>query len=369
MKSMRFKLFSILCLVLLQGCGDSKPLKIGFIGGTSGRVADLGVAGRNGVILAVEEWNTAGGIKGQRIELILKDDKQEAELSKKAAEELVSVGVSAILGPMTSSMAMEVVPVSNESEILTMGTTVTTNKLTGKDDYFFRTLSPTLDHASETAKYLYEYKQTKKVAVVYDLKNKAYTESWLKDFSDSLKKMGGTITISTPFNSSDNVKFEDIARDIIATTPDAIVLIVNSVDAALLAKQIRVINPDIQLAASAWAGTERLIELGGRYVERMAVPQYFDRYNQDAKYLAFYSAYFEQFGHPPGFPGVVSYNATNVVLSALSDKKNGESLKQAILRIRQFPGIQETIVFDEFGDSKSKTYLTEVIDGQFRLSE
>ncbi len=369
MKLMMLKLFTIMLLVFLQGCGDSNPLKIGFIGGTSGRVADLGVAGRNGVILAVEERNAAGGIKGQKIELILKDDKQETELSKKAAEELVAAGVAAILGPMTSSMAMEVVPVSNQSEILTMGTTVTTNKLTGKDDYFFRTLSPTLDHASETAKYLYEYKKTKKVAAVYDLNNKAYTESWLKDFSDSLEKMGGTITKSIPFNSSNQVKFEDIARDLIAATPDAIVLIVNSVDAALLAKQIRVINPDIQLAASAWAGTERLIELGGRYVERMAVPQFFDRYNQDAEYLTFYSAYLERFGHPPGFPGLVSYNATNVVLNALSDKKSGENLKQTILRIRQFPSIQGTIIIDEFGDSKSQTYLTEVIDGQFRLSE
>ncbi len=369
MKLMIFKLFSILCLVFLQGCEDSKPLKIGFIGGTSGRVADLGVAGRNGVILAVEEWNVAGGIKGQRIELILKDDKQEAELSKKAAEELVTAGVSAILGPMTSSMAMEVVPVSNQSKILTMGLTVTTNKLTGKDDYFFRTLSPTLDHASETAKYLHKYKQSKKVAAVYDLRNKAYTEGWLKDFSVSFKKTGGTITKSIPFNSSDQVKFEDIARDLLAVTPDTIVLIANSVDAALLAKQIRAINPDTQIAASEWAGTERLIELGGRYVEGTVVPQYFDRNNQDTEYQAFYRTYLERFGHSPGFPGLVSYNAASVVLRALSDKKSGENLKQAILRIRKFPAIQGTIVFDEFGDSKSKTHLTEVIDGQFRLSE
>ncbi len=356
-------------LVFLQGCGDSKPLKIGFIGGTSGRVADLGVAGRNGVILAIEERNDAGGIKGKKIELILKDDKQEAGLSKKAAEELVAAGVVAILGPMTSSMAMEVVPVSNQSEILTMGTTVTTNQLTGKDDYFFRTLSPTLDHASETAKYLYEYKKTKKVTAAYDLKNKAYTEGWLRDFSVSLEQMGGTVAKSISFSSSNQVKFENIARDLVAVNPDTVVLIVNSVDAALLAKQIRAINPEIQLVTAEWAGTEGLIELGGRHVEHTVVPQYFDRNNQSEEYQTFYNTYLERFGHPPGFPGLISYNAANVVLNALSDKQSGENLKQTILRIRQFSGMQGDILFDRFGDSKSKTYLTEIIDGQFRLSK
>lgn len=369
MKLMTLTLFSIMTLVFLQGCGDSKPLKIGFIGGTSGRVADLGIAGRNGVILAVEERNALGGVKGQRVELILKDDKQDAKFSKKAAEELVTEGVVAILGPMTSSMAMEVVPVSNQFEILTMGTTVTTNKLTGKDDYFFRTLSSTLDTASETAKYLYQYKQTKKVAAVYDLKNKAYTENWLNDFSVAFEEMGGTIAKSISFNSNNQLEFEAVAHELVVATPDTIVLIANSVDAALLAKHIRVINPYIQLAASEWAGTERLIELGGRYVEKMVVPQYFDRNNQDQEYQAFFHAYKERFGHPPGFPGLISYNVANVVLRSISDKRSGESLKQSILRIRQFPAVQGAIVFDDFGDSKSKTFLTEVIDGQFTLSE
>lgn len=356
-----------LTLFTLSGCSDPKPLNIGFIGGTSGKVTDLGVPGRNGVMLAVENRNKQGGVKGRHIELLLKDDRQDGDLAKRAATELIASDVAAILGPMTSSMALEVIPVTQQSDTLTMGITVTTNELTGKDDVFFRTLSPTLDHASEIAKYLRAKKDSERITIVYDLKNKSYTESWVGDFSAAFRARGGEIVQINSFFSNDQVMFSDIAEDALSENPAWVVMVVNSVDAALLAKQLRTMNPDIQLAASEWAGTERLIELGGRYVEGIVVPQYFDRDSLNPEYQAFYNAYFDRFGHSPGFPGLIGFNAANVVLDGLAAKQDDESLKQAILRIGTFSVIPGKITFDSFGDTKSKTYLTEVIDGQFRL--
>lgn len=356
-----------LLLTALLGCSDSTPLKIGFIGGTSGKVADLGVAGRNGVMLAVEQRNKAGGVNGRPIELLLKDDKQTPSQAKSVTKQLIALEVDAILGPMTSSMAIEVLPIAEQSDTLMMGITVTTNALSGKDDYFLRTLSPTLDHASETAKYLRAKKSAERIAVVYDLKNKSYSESWVSDFSTAFKQLGGDVIQTTSFISNSQVKFADIARDALSGSPEWVVLVVNSVDAALLAKQLRTMNPDIQLATSEWAGTERLIELGGRYVEGTVVPQYFDRDSVNTEYQSFYSAYFDRFGHSPGFPGLIGFNATNVVLDGLAAKQDDESLKQAILRIGTFSIVPGKVTFDSFGDAKSKTYLTEIIDGQFRL--
>ncbi|UZE96394.1 ABC transporter substrate-binding protein [Alkalimarinus alittae] len=355
-----------LCLTGLLGCEEPPKVKIGFIGGTSGKVADLGVAGRNGIILAVEERNKAGGIKGQTIELILKDDKQDAEQAKKSAEELVALKVEAILGPMTSAMAVEVAEVTQLSGTLTMGVTPSTNELTGKNDFFFRTISATLEHASETAKYLRNIKKSKRIAIIYDLKNRSYAESWSGDFAAAIKQLGGEIIQTVSFLSNNQVRFEGLARKVLKSGPDTVVLVANSVDASLLAKQLKTINSDIQLAASEWAGTERLIELGGRYVEHTVVPQHFDRESQDPRYQRFHSVYTERFGHLPGFPGLVGFNAANVVFDGLEAKQKDESLKQAILRIKTFSAVPELVVFDSFGDAKSKTYVTEIIDGQFR---
>ncbi len=59
-------------LLALTACAPQGPVKLGFPGGLSGRVADLGEAGRNGVLLAVGEANAAGGVKGRQIEMLIR---------------------------------------------------------------------------------------------------------------------------------------------------------------------------------------------------------------------------------------------------------------------------------------------------------
>ena len=68
-------LIAVVAGVLLVACWSSEPLRIGFVGGLSGPVADLGEAGRDGALLAVEEANAAGGVGGRSIELRMHDDR------------------------------------------------------------------------------------------------------------------------------------------------------------------------------------------------------------------------------------------------------------------------------------------------------
>jgi ABC-type branched-subunit amino acid transport system substrate-binding protein len=64
----------VILITMLVGCDRKKPIKVGFVGDLTGHVSDLGIAGGNGVILAIEEVNKAGGIHGRPIELITRDD-------------------------------------------------------------------------------------------------------------------------------------------------------------------------------------------------------------------------------------------------------------------------------------------------------
>ena len=68
----RTTLIVAICIALsggLPGCDKKKQsLKIGFVGSLTGQFSDLGLAGRNGAILAVEQINKTGGIQGRRVE-------------------------------------------------------------------------------------------------------------------------------------------------------------------------------------------------------------------------------------------------------------------------------------------------------------
>ena len=101
--------------LLCVACIPSKPLRLGFIGGLSGPVADLGESGRDGALLAVEEINAAGGIGGRRVELHLIDDGQDEEQAAAAVETLAREGVELIIGPLTSAMGVAALPVERTS--------------------------------------------------------------------------------------------------------------------------------------------------------------------------------------------------------------------------------------------------------------
>lgn len=355
----------LLSVMLLQGCAKEEPVTLGFVGGLSGRVSDLGGPARNGMLLAVEETNAKGGIHGQPIATIVKDDQQEVEVAKAMVGELLAKKVDAIIGPVTSSMAVHVAPMATKAETLMMGVTVTTNQLSGQDDYFLRCLAATAVHAGEITDFLYHKRGIKSFSAIYDLKNEAYSKSWVIDFENRMKKLGGKTVKILSFSSGKQEELIPLAKELVSGSPDIVVFVTNAVDAALLAKLVRTEDPEMTLGTSEWAGTERLVELGGRFIEGAYVPQYIDRDSPDKNYQDFRNRFIKRFNHEPGFPGLVGYNATKVVIDRLQNLEEGQNLKDEILKKRVFPGIQGQVQFDEFGDAISKTYVTQVINNKF----
>jgi branched-chain amino acid transport system substrate-binding protein len=351
--------------IWLGGCSNDEPLQVGLIAGTSGRVADLGVGGRNGMILATEQFNARGGIHGRPIELLIRDDQQDPQRARQHAQELIDKEVAAILGPMTSAMALAIEPMTTQANLVLLGGTVATNQLTGKDDSFFRILAPTKAHASNQARN--QLRQgINHFAIAIDTNNRSYTQDWADDFSFAFQQGGGRVAPYVEFHSSAEAPFSQIAKQLIDTGAQAIALAGNSIDTALLAQQLRLLNPDIRIVACEWAATERLIELGGRGVEGIVVAQYIDRSSQEPDYLNFRQQFIARFGQEPGYTGLIGYNAASALYQAMQQQRDDESLKQALLRISTFEGVQGDTVFDRYGDSTRPAILTEVVNGQFQ---
>ncbi len=355
--------------VLFNGCTPPGPIRIGFVGGMSGRVADLGIAGRNGAQLAVELRNQAGGVAGHPIELIIRDDEQTPEVVERVTRELIAQGVIAIVGPMTSAMAVYMVPIANDAKVLLMSPTVTTNSLSGLDDYFFRTISATQLIAAKSALYQRNVQHLQRIAALYDLRNKAYTESWLGDFRDAFIQNGGEMGKVIGFESGTDTAFLQMARDLLADPVDGVVIVANSVDAALLCQQIRKLDRHLPIAVSEWGATERLLELGGKAVEGVVAAQLFDRNSVAPRYHAFHQAYHDRFKQEPGFGGTAAFDAANVVLDALAQRPSRQSLKQTVLVMHRFEGVQNSLIFDDFGDAKRQTFITVIQGGRFIVVE
>lgn len=354
----------LVALVVLAGCGEKEPLRLGFLGGTSGRVADLGISGRNGAQLAIELANQNGGINGRQVELIVRDDEQNPEVARQRFRELVAAGVTAVVGPMTSGVAVAILPLVEENKLLTVSPTATANELGGRDDHFFRVIDATRSYASLSARYQYEVLGLRSVAVAYDQRNKAYSESWSGDFRHSFEQLGGKVLSYQAFDSGDESGLATVAEQALRARPDGVVMVANSVDAALLAQHLRRRSPKIRLATSEWAATERFIELAGSAAEGVVLAQFFDRSSVLPSYLEFHRKYLERFGEAPGFGSVTSFDATRLLLESLS-RHPRQSPREAVLAIRKFSGVQSPIEIDTNGDTRRNVFVTVVRDGKF----
>lgn len=348
----------------LAGCSPPEPWRVGFLGGVSGRVADLGIAGRNGVQLAVEMRNAAGGVRGRRIELLVEDDRQDPEVAVQAMRRLLEQGVVAIVGPMTSSIAMAVLPLANEAHRVLLSPTATSNALTGKDDYFLRIAAATRSNAKTSADYHFDGKGLRRMAAIYDTRNRAFTEDWLAVYREAFAARGGDVIAAIEFTSSDELHFTELAQRILATRPDGILLLANSVDAAMLLQQIRKLAPEIVVSGSEWAATERFLELAGKAAEGFLTAQFFERESGNPAYVAFRHAYRERYGIEPGFAGTHAFDAANLLFDALERQPDNVPLKE-VLASGKFAGVQSEIVFDAFGDVARPTFITTVSGGRF----
>ncbi len=353
-----------LCFVLC-GCKPSEPIRIGFLGTLSGPRSDLGTTGRNAAQLAVKQRNQTGGVSGRPIELLIKDDKQDPATAQDEVRSLISKKVSAIIGPMTSDMGMAVVPIANEAGMLLVSPTIQTEQLTGIDDHFFRVTAGTRFLGARNAVYQIQTRRMRRVAAAFDLNNRYYTQDWINGFRAVFTQGGGEMVQELGYRYTESLSFSVLASELLASKPDGIVIVASSMSSALLCRQIRKLDEEIPLTLADWGMSEWLIELAGKTVEGVEAVQQFDRGSTSPRYQSFRKAYLEEFHREPDDPGALTAEAVGVVLDAIAQQKRGQTLKETVLAIRRFEGLQDVIRFDAFGDvTRPDACIVRVIDGR-----
>lgn len=360
---------SLAALLALPACRKAEPpIKIGFIGGLTGRVSGLGVAGRDGVLLAVEEINRAGGIKGRQVEVIAKDDQQDEMVAKRVMRDLVEAGVVAVIGPMTSTVATAVQPIANLEHIVLLSPTVTSNRFNDQDDWFFRMIMPLRTNAGKLAGFMAR-QGIKRIAVSVDTGNAAFTEDWLESFRKPFEAGGGQVIHIERFRSGANGGFLPLAERLLDARPEAILLLSGAMDTALIAQQVRKLGGLMPLFASEWAFTSDVIGFGGKAVEEMRAFTTYNPGSRAARQLAFQDNFEKRFGYKPSFAAILAYEAAGSLFAALERNPQREGLKEALLQASPFDVLQGKVQINRFGDPERETFLAVIRNGQFTVIE
>jgi len=367
MKKAMALLFTFLfCIVFLTNC-ERENVKIGFSGCLTGTNSELGVSGMYGALLAVEDINQAGGVKGQNLELIALDDEGNKENALKVDMELYQDGCIAIIGHMISEMAELTVPYINENRILMISPTIAKATLSDIDDYFFRLIPPNTSQAERIAGEI-KKRNIKSVQILYSDQNVSFANcinnSLIEDLEENNIKteLLGAISID---KNNDLLKAQ--VDMILHSDADALVIVASADIVSEIAQSLYQDHCEKTVFLPAWAMTNDLIKRGGPSVEGFYGVNFVDLDSRSSEYISFKKKYEQKYGEEPTFASILSYESISVLASAMeeSERYDGDHLKSSILKIQEFKGLQSKLKINRFGDIERGIFLYQIRDGKF----
>ena len=335
---------------LSSACGAAESLKIGVVNEVTGPQAEAGQFTVNGLKLAQDEINKAGGVLGRPIELRIEDNGSTNPGTVLAFSKLTSEGgLAAIIGPIRSTQIQAASPTIAKAGVPTMIGGTDTSLTHVNNPWVFRA-RPNDSYSSRViADFGVNTLKLKKWAIVHS--TDAFGSGGMKALIEALKALGVTPVLVQGYtnNSQDFtpivLAIKKSGADILAT------YMTNSPDVGIFAKQMR------QLGVSMpWVGSPSIISVtalnlaGESLYGTYAIADFTT--DADEQSRAFTKKYRDRYGINPDTFASWAYDALHILAIAIqkANSTDAEAVRKAILGINGYKGVEGTYVFDQNGD-------------------
>lgn len=363
----------------------TKVVKIGVIAPLSGDLTATGTGIRNSVELAIRQANEKNKVPGWRIELAAEDDAAKPDVGAQAAAKLASdAAVVGVVGTYNSSVALQVAPVLERSNIVQISPANTNDTLTRGQNFktsptrpyknYFRTATLDSLQGGFAADYAYDELKVKNVAIIHD--KKAYGQGLADSFKGQFEKKGGKIVATETINPGDK-DFSAVLSKIKPLNPDLIFYGGEYPEGSLISNQAKgpqalkiplmggdgIVDPTYGKTAGAAANGDYGTSVG-------APPEVLDSAKQfvnDYKAAGFkdnYTAY-----------GALAYDAANAIINSLPtalgsatavDDNVRRKVIEGVAKV-DFGGASGKVAFDTYGDTVTRTLtMYKVENGEFK---
>jgi branched-chain amino acid transport system substrate-binding protein len=320
-------------------------IKIGVIGSQTSGLAALGQRQINSAIMAAEEWNNKGGIKGAKIKLYIEDSADKTTTAVTALDRVLGEGVCAILGPIYSFQIFAMFP-EIEKEKIPMLTTSGTRKLTQMDNpWYFRTYPH--DGITKRASTLYVVEELKRQRPALACVTTEYGKSGHEIITHILKENGIIPAVVTWHEKTDKDMTGQL-QQIKRANPDAIISQAHPSDTAIFLKQQRDLGIDIPHMASSAASMPSVHKLVGNamegvYVEAAALPNF----DPDPRICMWTKKYVKQFETEPDSFAILYYDTANFLFEAIKAVGADRAKIREWLERNTYRGLAGQYKFDE----------------------
>jgi branched-chain amino acid transport system substrate-binding protein len=364
--------------ILLFGCppkesagggADSGEIVIGHLASMTGGQATFGQQTDQGIRLALDEINAAGGVKGRKIRVITEDTQSKQEEAATAVSKLISRdNVTAILGEIASSNSLAAGPIAQQNKIPMVSPGSTNPAVTEKGDYIFRICFIDPYQGEALAKYVANDMKLTRAAILRDVKSD-YSMGLADFFKNTFTQLGGSIVADSSYAGGDS-DFKSQLTTIKGSNPQLIFVPGYYTEIGQIAVQARDLGINIPLVGGDGWESPKLIEIGGKSLEGCFYSNHYHVDDPSPAVHAFVAAYEKKFGAKPDAMAALGYDSMKFLAAAMerASALDGPTLREEIAKTTGFQGVTGTISLGaDRNPINKKLVVLEIKDGNLVL--
>jgi branched-chain amino acid transport system substrate-binding protein len=385
MKKMRFIALAAALSLSLAGCppkneqgtsasadnssASSGDILVGEYSSLTGLQGTFGTSTHQGIIMAADEVNAAGGINGRKIKIITEDDQSKPEEAATAVSKLISQnGVVAVLGEVASSASLAAAPICQSNKVPMITPSSTNPEVTKKGDYIFRMCFTDDYQGPGMADYTAKQLGIKTAAILTDVKND-YSVFLGRDFDRRFTADGGKIVAHVSYSNGDP-DFRAQLTSIKPSNPQILWVPGYYTDVGQIAQQARDLGITAPLVGGDGWVSPKLIEIGGKALEGCYYANHYSFDDPSPVVRNFVDKYKQRFGAKPDAMAALAYDAMHVLADSMkrAKKLDGPTLRDAIAGTKGYQGVTGTITLGPDRNPIGKKIVVEEIkNGQLTV--
>ncbi|MFB6356454.1 MAG: ABC transporter substrate-binding protein [bacterium] len=358
------------CLQAKYKIGVSLPL--------SGSLEETGQSMLHAMKLKVEEINKQGGINGQKLSLVVKDDKNTPDGAKKVAGQFANNDdVLGVVGHYYSSTALGAQEVYDTQKLVNIAPVANNPNVSRGSPWTFGMLPPTSREGNFMAVYLKNVLDVSKVHVIAE--TGTYGSGLKQAFLNKAREIDLNSGRVIDFNP-DNFKPADIISRIRGEQADAIVVLSQVNDGKKIIRQFRTTRGFFELtsntvpimAPSAFSEAPELAKQNRKYEGKLftTAPFLYQIANQKAS--RFQKRYKNRYGKEPGTGAAMAHDAIHLIAEAIRRKGPDRSKIRDYLATvgdtRTLTSVTGQLQMDPHGAIDRDLYVVRASDGRFKVA-
>jgi branched-chain amino acid transport system substrate-binding protein len=365
----------LLVLVLAGGLAACQQrtdeIRIGEYGSMTGGTATFGTSNHEGVMLALDEINAAGGLLGKQVRVVTEDDQSKPEEAVTAVLKLIKQNqVSAVIGEVASSRSLAAAPQCQSNGIPMLSPASTNPKVTQVGDYIFRACFIDPFQGKTMATFAVDRLHAKRIAILTDTKND-YSVGLTQFFRQSAIALGAQIVAQESYSEGD-IEFKAQLTTIKAANPEVVYVPGYYTECALVARQARELGLDVPLLGGDGWDSPKTIEIGGKAVEGVYLTNHYSPEDQRPVVQEFITTFKKKYGgRAPDTFAVLGYDAMQLMADAIrrAGSTDGAKVRDALAATTDFAGVSGQITIDAERNARKAIVILQIRDGRFRFVE